>query len=177
MIKSKKKINECGRTRLKLSAVPVELLPLTITDTGTMQSNSKSTQTDLDMVSLTAMFSKLSLLEKKIFNTVICIERFENNDYYVNYYTGFKSYKMFEMVFELLEVRKIIWQNMCLLMIPFFQNYYDDHFTMYSTRVECALQNNKSTDTYRLSKMNQFFLFMIRLRRGTDLQELVSYFF
>ncbi|CAF1684178.1 unnamed protein product, partial [Adineta ricciae] len=155
--KSKKNINECSRIRLKSSATPVEILPLT-THTGTITSNSTSTQTDIDMVSLTAMFSKLSLLEQKVFNTVICIERFENNDYYINYYTGFKSYKIFEMVFELLK------------------SYYDDHFVMYSTRVECGLQNNKLSDTCKLSKINQFFLFMIRLRRGTDLQELGIFF-
>ncbi|CAF1490625.1 unnamed protein product, partial [Adineta steineri] len=157
IMKSKKKINDTGRTRLKSSAVPVEVLSLTINDTRTMQSSSTSTQTDLDMITLTAMFTKLSLLEQKVFNTVLCIERFENDDYYVNYYTGFKSYRIFEMVFELLD------------------SYFDEHFTMYSTRVECGLQYNKLTDTYKLSKMNQFFLFMVRLRRGTDIQELAFY--
>ncbi|CAF1570206.1 unnamed protein product, partial [Adineta steineri] len=67
-------INDSGRTRLKSSTVPVEVLSFTINDTRTMQSSSPSTQTDLDMSTLTAMFTKLSLLEQKVFNTVLCIE-------------------------------------------------------------------------------------------------------
>lgn len=54
------------------------------------------------------------------------------------------------------------------------QSQYDQHFIMYPTRPECGLQYYKSADIYKLSKKNQFFLFMIRLRRGTDVQELVS---
>lgn len=110
-MKSKKKINGNSRTRLNSLAVPIEIQPTMPTVTTTIQSHSTATQTDLDMTSLTALFDKLSLLEHNAFTTSICIERFQNDDFHVNYYTGFRSYNIFEMVFELLEVRKLIFQN------------------------------------------------------------------
>jgi hypothetical protein len=37
------------------------------------------------------------------------------------------------------------------------------------------MRQSKAYDTQKLSPENQFFLFMIRLRRATDEQELVSF--
>lgn len=45
---------------------------------------------------------------------------------------------------------------------------------MYPVRRDYLSSNVKSSETYGLSKQNQFFLFMIRLRRATEEYELVS---
>ncbi|CAF3375869.1 unnamed protein product [Rotaria socialis] len=158
-MKSKKNTNVKGRKRLKLDALPIEIEPLTtiITTTAT-HSHSIAIQTDLDMTCLSTLFENLSLLQQNSINTSICIERFRNDDLNVKYYTGFKSYNIFEMVFELLE------------------GQYDEYFIAYSTRPECDLPYGMLTEVHKLSKKNQFFLFMIRLRRGTDLQELGTFF-
>jgi hypothetical protein len=54
------------------------------------------------------------------------------------------------------------------------QAQYNEHFIPYPTRAECDLQYSKSTEVYKISRENQFFLFRIRLRRAADVQELVS---
>ncbi|CAF1381592.1 unnamed protein product, partial [Rotaria magnacalcarata] len=53
---------------------------------------------------------------------------------------------------------------------------YDEHFIQYTSRDDPALCHSKSIDNHKLSAENQFFLFMIRLRRATDEQELAVYF-
>ncbi len=67
------------------------------------------------MTSLTTLFDKLTLFEQNYINTSICIERFQNDDVNIKYYTGFRSYDIFEMVFQLLEVSKLFLQNMICL--------------------------------------------------------------
>jgi hypothetical protein len=114
-MKSKKNANANGRTRLKFDALPIEIEPTTTIITTTTQSRSVAVQTDLDMTSLTTLFDKLTLLEQNYTNTSICIERFQNDDVNIKYYTGFKSYNIFEMVFELLEVSKLTLKNMICL--------------------------------------------------------------
>ncbi|CAF3090989.1 unnamed protein product, partial [Rotaria sp. Silwood2] len=53
---------------------------------------------------------------------------------------------------------------------------YDNHFIIYPIRPECSLSYSRSSETYMLTKENQFFLFMIRLRRATDEHELGIFF-
>ena len=65
---------------------------------------SVSTQTELDLNDLSELFEKLSLYEKKLFSTTICIERFRDDDTNIKYFTGFRSYSGFCLVFELLQV-------------------------------------------------------------------------
>lgn len=55
-----------------------------------------------------------------------------------------------------------------------FKNHYDEHFIAYPIRPESIVQYSKSSTMYNLSKENQFFLFMIRLRRATEEHELVN---
>lgn len=103
-IKSKKKkTNSCvqdNKKRLKKDALPMECISdLRLIDCGT--------QTDLDMVSLSNLFEKLTFLESNIISFTMDVERFQNDDYNMNYFTGFRSYKIFRMVFELLQVRKL----------------------------------------------------------------------
>ncbi|CAM4831937.1 unnamed protein product [Rotaria magnacalcarata] len=155
IVQSKKKKRNSGasdnKKRLKKDALPMECISdLRLIDCGT--------QTDLDMISLSNLFEKLTLLESNIIDFSIDIERFQNDDYNINYFTGFRSYKIFRMVFELLQVQ------------------YDEHFIQYTSRDDPALCHSKSIDNHKLSAENQFFLFMIRLRRATDEQELAVYF-
>jgi len=87
------------RKRLKLGAVPIEC------GSGSRKIDS-DTQTDLDMISFAALFEKLKLFEQNVITSTMSIERFQNDDYNINYFTGFRSYKIFKMVFELFEVKK-----------------------------------------------------------------------
>lgn len=93
-----------ARRRLKLDALPIEVDTPSVINTVT-HSQSTTTQTDLDMITLTDLLDKLSLIERNPISTIICIERFRNDNNTINYYTGFRSYNIFNMVFELLEVR------------------------------------------------------------------------
>jgi hypothetical protein len=96
--------------RLKHGAIPMNLTtPVRFTDSST----SVATQTDLDFNGLSDLFQKLSLYEEKLFNTTICIERFRNDDMNIRYFTGFRSYTRFKMVFELLEVKFYRTNNLC----------------------------------------------------------------
>ncbi|CAF4350223.1 unnamed protein product, partial [Rotaria magnacalcarata] len=141
--------------RLKRDAVPVHSIA---TAQSTHSTRSVSTQTDLDMNYLSNLFEKLSLYEQKLLNTTICIERFRDDDTNIKYYTDFKSYKLFCLIFELL------------------QTHYDNHFIMYSMRNECGTLHSTSPDTCLITKENQFFLFMIRLRQATEEHELGIFF-
>ena len=67
---------------------------------------SSATQTHIDVICLSALFEKLTLLENNFISSTMSIERSKIDDFNVNYFTGFRSYKIFKMVFELLEVRK-----------------------------------------------------------------------
>jgi len=87
--------------RLKRGALPMNL---TASTQSTRSICSVSTQTELDLNDLSNLFEKLSLYEQKLFNTTICIERFHDDDTNIKYFTGFRSYKMFCLVFELLQV-------------------------------------------------------------------------
>ncbi|CAF4862406.1 unnamed protein product, partial [Rotaria magnacalcarata] len=142
--------------RLKRDAVPVHSIA---TAQSTHSTRSVSTQTDLDMNYLSNLFEKLSLYEQKLLNTTICIERFRDDDTTIKYYTGFKSYKLFCLIFELL------------------QTHYDNHFIMYSMPNECGTFHSTSPDTCLITKENQFFLFMIRLRRATAEEHELGIFF
>ncbi|CAF5216972.1 unnamed protein product, partial [Rotaria magnacalcarata] len=53
---------------------------------------------------------------------------------------------------------------------------YHEHFIQYTSRDDPALCLSKSIDNHKLSAENQFFLFIIQLRRATDEQELAVYF-
>jgi hypothetical protein len=100
IVDSKKKRNAIQSTkkRLKSDALPIENVPDSrVIDTAT--------QTDLDMISLSTLFEKLTLLERNTITTIMNIERFRNDDDNINFFTGFRSYKNFGMVFELMEVR------------------------------------------------------------------------
>jgi hypothetical protein len=99
---TKKKSNNTTqdvKKRLKKEALPME----TVTDLRLIDT---TTQTDLDMISLSALFEKLTLFESTIITSTMSIERFKDDDYNINYFTGFRSYKIYKMVFELLQVRK-----------------------------------------------------------------------
>ena len=87
--------------RLERGALPMNL---TISAQSTYSSCSVSTQTGLDFNDLSNLFEKLSIYEKKLFNTTICIERFRDDDTNIKYYTAFRSYSIFTLVFELLQV-------------------------------------------------------------------------
>ncbi|CAF1466373.1 unnamed protein product [Rotaria sordida] len=87
--------------RLKRGAVPVSSITTT---QSTHSTRSVSTQTDLDLNHLSNLFDKLSMYEQKLCSTTICIERFRDDDTNIKYYTGFRSYKIFCLVFELLQV-------------------------------------------------------------------------
>ena len=87
--------------RLKRGALPVNL---TISTQPTCLSRSVATQTDLISDDLCSLFEKLSFFEQKTFATTLCIERFLHDDININYYTGFRSYVIFTLVYELLEV-------------------------------------------------------------------------
>jgi hypothetical protein len=87
--------------RLKRGALPMNL---TISTQPTYLSHSVATQTNLDLDDISNLFEKLSLYEQKIFQTAICIERFYHDDTNIKYYTGFRSYNIFTMVYELLKV-------------------------------------------------------------------------
>ncbi|CAF5224539.1 unnamed protein product, partial [Rotaria magnacalcarata] len=84
--------------RLKRGALPMNLVAST---QSTKSTCSVSTQTELDLNDLSNLFEKLSLYEQKIFRTTICIERFRDDDTNIKYFTGFRSYNMFCLVFEL----------------------------------------------------------------------------
>ncbi|CAF1580513.1 unnamed protein product, partial [Rotaria magnacalcarata] len=58
----------------------------------------------------------------------------------------------------------------------FFNAQYHEHFIQYTSRDDPALCLSKSIDNHKLSAENQFFLFIIQLRRATDEQELAVYF-
>lgn len=103
IIKLKKKNDVSGRTKLKLNALPIEIEPTTAIITAP-HSSSVSTQTDLDMILLTNLFDKLTLFEQNSIDIMICIERFQDDDCNIKYYTDFRTYKIFRMVFDLLEV-------------------------------------------------------------------------
>ncbi|CAF3515747.1 unnamed protein product [Rotaria socialis] len=153
----KKNVNDIHRTRnrLKSEAIPTESIGIIDINTD---SRSITTQTDIDLTSLSDLFEKLSLFQNNIINTTICIERFRNDDTNIKYYTGFRSYAVFKMVFELLE------------------SHYDEYFVGYPLRTESIVQYSKSSTIYNLSKENQFFLFMVRLRRATEEHELGIFF-
>lgn len=87
------------KKRLKKEALPIE----TIADTRLIDS---TTQTDLDMISLSTLFEKLTVLESNIITSAMNIERLKDDDSNINFFTGFRSYKIYKMVFELLQVRK-----------------------------------------------------------------------
>lgn len=116
-IKSRKNTNGNGRARLKSGALPIENGSTTATITMT-HSRSIAVQTDLDMVALADSLGKASLLDQNVIETTICIERFQHDDSNIKYYTGFRSYNLFKMVFELLEVRKLRLPANCHLQIP-----------------------------------------------------------
>jgi hypothetical protein len=105
LIDSTKKNNDNGtqnsKKRLKQGALPLECV------SGSRMIDSEA-QTDLDMISLSTLFEKLTIFEQNVITSTMSIERFQNDDYNINYFTGFRSYKIFKMLFELLEVRKII---------------------------------------------------------------------
>ncbi|CAF1543397.1 unnamed protein product, partial [Adineta ricciae] len=141
--------------RLKHGVLPTNLTT-SVRITGS--STSIATQTDLDLNGLSDLFEKLSLYEQKLLNTTICIERFRHDDVNIRYFTGFRTYTLFKLVFELLE------------------SQYDNHFLMYK---QCSGGNFSclpSAEAQKLSKENQFFLFMIRLRRATEEYELGIFF-
>ncbi|CAF4421098.1 unnamed protein product, partial [Rotaria magnacalcarata] len=141
--------------RLKRGALPMNLVTST---QSTKSTCSVLTQTELDLNDLSNLFEKLSLYEQKIFRTTICIERFRDDDTNIKYFTGFRSYNMFCLVFELL------------------QTHFDDHFIVYPMRNERLPSNSTSSDTCIITKENQFFLFMIRLRRATEEHEIAIFF-
>ena len=87
--------------RLKHGALPMNV---TTSAQCTHSTCSVSTQTELDLNDLSELFEKLSLYEKKLFSTTICIERFRDDDTNIKYFTGFRSYSVFCLVFELLQV-------------------------------------------------------------------------
>jgi hypothetical protein len=87
--------------RLKRDALPVNIARPVHTS-GVL--TSVSTQTDLDFNDLSELFGKISLYEQTIFKTTICIERFRHDDMNIRYYTGFRSYDTFTLVYELLQV-------------------------------------------------------------------------
>lgn len=89
------------RKRLKPEADPIESTEIIDINSDT---RSIIAQTDIDLTYLSVMFEKLSLFQQNMINTTICIERFRNDDINIKYYTGFRSYSIFKMVFELLEV-------------------------------------------------------------------------
>lgn len=103
MIQSTKKntnnANVNIKKRLKKEALPMEYVPYS-------RLISSATQTDIDMICLSTLFEKLTLLEKNFIGSTMSIQRFKNDDFNVNYFTGFRSYKIFKMVFELLQVRE-----------------------------------------------------------------------
>jgi hypothetical protein len=87
--------------RLKRDALPINIANSVPTTSGLI---SVSTQTDLYSNDLSELFDKISLYEQTIFKTTICIERFRHDDVNIRYYTGFRSYDIFLMVYELLQV-------------------------------------------------------------------------
>jgi hypothetical protein len=87
--------------RLKRDALPINTANSVPTTSGLI---SVSTQTDLYSNDLSELFDKISLYEQTIFKTTICIERFRHDDVNIRYYTGFRSYDIFLMVYELLQV-------------------------------------------------------------------------
>ena len=87
--------------RLKRDALPINIASSVQT---TAVLTSVSTETDLDLNDLSDLFNKLSIFEQTVFQTTICIERFRHDDINIRYYTGFRSYDTFAMVFELLQV-------------------------------------------------------------------------
>ena len=96
--RKKKDAAPSTKRRLKNDALPIEYI-------STSRLIDSSVQTNLDMISLSALFEKLTLFESNVITSMMNIERFKNNDYNVNFFTGFRSYKIFQMVFELLQVR------------------------------------------------------------------------
>lgn len=97
--KKPKSAAEDAKKRLKKGALPIAA----VSDICLIDS---ATQTNLDMISLSTLFEKLTLLESNIIISTMNIERFKSDDCNINYFTGFRSYKIFKMVFELLGVRK-----------------------------------------------------------------------
>jgi hypothetical protein len=87
--------------RLRRDALPLNIATSVQT---TAVLTSVSTQTDLDLNDLSDLFVKISLYEQAILKTTICIERFRHDDINIKYYTGFRSYDTFTMVYELLQV-------------------------------------------------------------------------
>lgn len=112
--KNENTFNTKNSKRLKPGALP---MILTTSTQCTRSTCSVSTQTELDLNDLSNLFEKLSLYEKKIFSTTICIERFRNDDINIKYFTGFRSYNVFCLVFELLQV------NLLRLFNLFFLQY------------------------------------------------------
>jgi hypothetical protein len=96
--KKKRNVTQSTKRRLKSDALPIEHAPVS-------RLIDSATQTDLDMISLSALFEKLTLFESNTITSMMNIERFKNDDISVNFFTGFRSYKIFKMVFELLQVR------------------------------------------------------------------------
>jgi hypothetical protein len=96
--KKRSNATQSTKRRLKSDALPIEHVP-------TSRLIDSATQTDLDMISLSALFEKLTLFESNTITSMMNIERFKNDDNNINFFTGFRYYKIFKMVFELLQVR------------------------------------------------------------------------
>ncbi|CAF3413039.1 unnamed protein product [Rotaria sp. Silwood2] len=154
---SKNGINIKNLKRLKRGALPMDL---TTPAQVTWSSRSISTQTDLNFNDLSSLFEKLSVFEQKMFATTICIERFRHDDTNIRYYTGFRSYAIFMMVYELLQVKL----NMTIILL-YIQYVLNAHYHIRDHQKHICLRKKIS-----------FFLFMIRLRRATDEHELGIFF-
>lgn len=90
--------------RLKRGALPIDCIGVTASATSTTASRTIATQTDINLDQLSLLFEKLSMYEQRIITSTFCIERFRGDDTNIRYFTGFRTYQVFNMVFELLEV-------------------------------------------------------------------------
>ncbi|CAF4578617.1 unnamed protein product, partial [Rotaria sp. Silwood2] len=86
--------------RLKRDALPINIVKSAQTTSGLIF---VSTQTGLYSNDLSDLFDKISLYKQTIFKTTIWFERFRHDNINIRYYTGFRSYDIFMMVYELLQ--------------------------------------------------------------------------